>query len=282
MKFEIKNRWNGELIFSVKTENWKLALEAAIKSGSNLSGSNLSGSNLRGSNLRGSNLSGSDLSGSDLRGSNLRGSNLRGSDLSGSDLRGSNLRGSNLRGSNLSGSDLSGSDLRGSNLRDSNLRDSNLRDSNLSGSDLSGSDLSGSDLRGSKGINKNLITPLRILLEQPGPIWAYKLVNAEGEGPFNGGINYLNNNVDEFVVKDFNDDENKPCGAGINLATLDWVIKEWKPGYRILIMEFFVNEPKGNLCVPTATDGKFRVKQCRRIGEKDLKELGLGDVGAKG
>ena len=80
---------------------------------------------------------------------------------------------------------------------------------------------------------------------------------------------------EEFTVR-VNSDENEQCGAGINLATLDWVMREWKPGYRILIMEFFANEPtKGNLVIPTNTDGKFRVGNCRRVGEKDLKELGL-------
>ena len=141
--------------------------------------------------------------------------------------------------------------------------------------DLRFANLSSADLRYAEGINKNLVTPLRILLDQPGPIWAYKLVNAEGDGPFNGGINYLNHEVDEFKVDKFDADENAQCGAGINLATLDWVMKEWKPGYRILIMEFFANEPAGNLVIPTTTDGKFRVKQCQRVGEKSLTELGL-------
>ncbi len=57
MKFEIKNRWTGALIFSIETENFRLAVEAAVKNGSNLSGSNLSGSDLSGSNLSGSDLS---------------------------------------------------------------------------------------------------------------------------------------------------------------------------------------------------------------------------------
>ena len=109
MKFEIRHRYSGAVLFSLETESLKLCVEAAVKSradlrGSDLSGSDLRGSDLRWSNLRGSNLRGSDLSGSDLRGSNLRGSDLRGSDLSGSDLRGSNLRGSDLSGSNLRGS----------------------------------------------------------------------------------------------------------------------------------------------------------------------------------
>jgi hypothetical protein len=225
MKFEIKHRISGAIIFSLETETFKLCVEAAVQ----------------------------------------QKLDLRYSDLSGSNLRGSDLRGSNLRYSNLSGSNLSGSDLRGSDLRYSDLRGSNLR----------GSDLRYSDLRGSKGINKNLITPLRILLDQPGPIWAYKLVKENGEGPFNGGINYLDPAKDEFSIQNLNTDEAEQYGAGINLASLDWVMKEWKPGYRILVMEFFANEPTGNLVIPTATDGKFRVKECRRVGEKDLKELGL-------
>jgi pentapeptide repeat protein len=165
----------------------------------------------------------------------------------------------------LSWADLSWADLSGANLSWADL----------SGADLSGANLSGANLSGAEGLNKNRVTPLRILLEQPGPIRAYKLVNSLGEGPFNGGINYCDPNTDTFSVENLNSDDSVQCGTGINLATLDWVMKEWKPGYRILIMEFFANEPKGNLVIPTATDGKFRVGACRRVGEKDLKELGL-------
>jgi uncharacterized protein YjbI with pentapeptide repeats len=139
MKIEIKNRWNGSVLFSVEATSMKEAVEVAVKSGSDLSDSD----------LRGSNLSGSDLKGSDLRGSDLKGSDLSDSDLRGSDLRGSDLRGSDLSGSDLRDSDLRGSDLSDSNLSGSNLSDSNLSDSNLSGSNLSGSDLSDSNLRGS-------------------------------------------------------------------------------------------------------------------------------------
>ena len=145
MKIEIKSWYDGHVIFAGEFGSLKLAVEAAVKSGSDLSGSNLRGSDLSRSNLSGSNLSRSDLSRSDLSGSNLSGSNLRGSDLSGSNLSGSNLSGSDLRGSNLRGSNLRGSDLSGSDLSDSNLSGSDL-----SRSDLSGSNLSGSNLRGSK------------------------------------------------------------------------------------------------------------------------------------
>ena len=113
MKIEIKNRWNGSVIFSHECEDntIELTLLKAIAEYSDLRDSDLSGSDLSGSDLSGSDLRGSNLRDSDLRGSNLRGSDLRDSDLSGSDLSGSDLSGSDLSGSDLSGSDLRGSDL---------------------------------------------------------------------------------------------------------------------------------------------------------------------------
>ena len=50
--FEVKHL-NGSVLFSLETTSMKLCVEAAVKSGSDLSGSDLRGSNLRGSNLRG-------------------------------------------------------------------------------------------------------------------------------------------------------------------------------------------------------------------------------------
>ena len=139
-----------------------------------------------------------------------------------------------------------------------------------SGANLSGANLYGADLSGAKNFSKYMVTPLLFLLDQPGPIRAYKLINNLGEGPFNGGINYLIG--ENFVDSDVDTDENLQCGKGINLATLDWCMKEWKSGYRILVMEF---GPDDIAAIPTATDGKFRVRQCKRVGEKDLVEIGL-------
>ena len=151
----------------------------------------------------------------------------------------------------------------------------NLYGANLSGADLYGANLYGANLAGAKNISKYLTTPLLILLDQPGPIRAYKIVTAEGEGIYsqlNGyrPINYLA--AETFEFPDADSDDTKQCAAGGNLATLDWCIKEWKPGYRILVMEFTAADIAA---IPTATDGKFRVRRCRRVGEKDLKEIGL-------
>ena len=41
MKFEIKNRFSGEIIFSIETDSWRLAVEAAVKSNTDLSGANI-------------------------------------------------------------------------------------------------------------------------------------------------------------------------------------------------------------------------------------------------
>lgn len=43
MKIEIRSRSSGEVIFAIETENWRLALEAAVKSGADLRGADLRG-----------------------------------------------------------------------------------------------------------------------------------------------------------------------------------------------------------------------------------------------
>ena len=119
-------------------------------------------------------------------------------------------------------------------------------------------------------MNPHICTPLLMLLDQPGPIRAYKLVDEDMEGPFNGGIKY---EIGKSVsVDDANEDVFEEFGAGINLATLPWCMSSWREGYRILIAEF---EAKDIAAIPTATDGKFRVHRCKIVGEKDLFEIGL-------
>jgi hypothetical protein len=275
MRFEIKHRYSCAVLFSLETESMKLCVEAAVKSGADLSGANLSGANLSVANLSGANLSGADLFGVDLSWANLSGANLSGANLSGANLSGANLSRADLSWANLSGADLSWANLSGADLSVANLSGANLSGADLLGADLSWADLSwanlsGANLSGAKGINKHRVTPLRILLDQPGKIRAYKLVNENSVGPFNGGITYLIGGKYEVLNADTNEGEH--CAAGISLATLDWCMREWKPEYKILLAEF---EAKDIAAIPTATDGKFRVFRCEIVGEKDLKEIGL-------
>jgi uncharacterized protein YjbI with pentapeptide repeats len=230
MKFEIKHRYEGSVIFALETESFKLCVEAAVKSVADLSGA----------------------------------------DLYGADLRGADLRGADLYGANLSGANLYGADLRGADLRGADLYGANLSWANLAGADLYGANLSGADLRGARGVDKYRSTPLTMLMDQPGKIRAYKLVNSKMEGPYQGGIVYKIGK--SYQVDNANTDDTEYCGAGINVASLDWCMKEWCDGYRILIVEF---EAADIAAIPIATDGKFRLHRCKVVGEKDLKEIGL-------
>ena len=181
----------------------------------------------------------------------------------GASLRDANLGGANLRSANLGGANLGDANLRGANLRDAYLGGANLRDAYLGGANLRDA-----NLRDANRIHPSRITPLHIILDQPGKVRAYKLVNEHNQGPFNGGLTY---NVGETVEVDgCNTDPNDHCGAGINVATLPWCLDSWQPGYKVLLVEF---KAKDVACIPTATDGKFRVYRCKVIREIDVTEI---------
>ncbi|MCG7945825.1 MAG: pentapeptide repeat-containing protein [Candidatus Thiodiazotropha taylori] len=115
--YEIKNRWTGEVIFSLECGSLKLAVEAALEKRVNLDDAYL-----RGADLRGADLGGADLGGADLRDAYLRGAYLGGADLGGADLGGADLGGAYLGDADLGGADLGGADLGGADLRDAYLR----------------------------------------------------------------------------------------------------------------------------------------------------------------
>ena len=133
MSIQIKNRWNGTVIFtSEESTTLAEAVKAAVAGGANLRGADLRDADLRGADLRDADLCGADLCGADLRGADLRGA----------DLCGANLRGANLRDADLRGADLRDADLRGADLCDANLRGADLCGADLCGADLCGADLS--------------------------------------------------------------------------------------------------------------------------------------------
>ena len=68
MKYEIKNRWDGKIIYADEAESFSLLLQAAVKAGANLSGANLYGADLSGADLSRANLYGANLSGANLYG----------------------------------------------------------------------------------------------------------------------------------------------------------------------------------------------------------------------
>jgi hypothetical protein len=205
-------------------------------------------------------------------GANLYGADLSGADLSGADLSGANLYGADLSGANLSRANLYGADLSGANLSMANLYGADLSGANLSRANLYGANLSRANLYGANGVDRHRSTPLLMLLDQPGHIRAYKLVNADGESPIHPTGKLAYEVGETLTVKNASTDNTEHCGPGINVATLDWCIREWRDGYRILVVEFTAADIAA---IPTATDGKFRLRRATVVGEKDLAELGL-------
>ncbi|MCP4342927.1 MAG: pentapeptide repeat-containing protein [Desulfobulbaceae bacterium] len=89
--FEIKSRFNGSVLFSLKTESLKLAVEDGVADKADLSGASLSWANLYRANLSWADLSDADLSGADLSGASLSGADLSGANLSGANLSGAKI-----------------------------------------------------------------------------------------------------------------------------------------------------------------------------------------------
>jgi uncharacterized protein YjbI with pentapeptide repeats len=247
---EIKNRINGEVLYTAKNaSDVREAVKEAVKAGADL----------RYADLRYANLSYADLSYANLRYADLRYANL-----SYADLRYANLRYADLRYANLSYADLSYA-----NLRYADLSYADLSYADLSYADLSYANLSSANLRSAKGLNPYAVNDLLLLQHQVGKIRAYKLVNSEGFGPYNGGIKYEIGKT--YEVKNANCDSNQECGAGINLATLPWCMREWSRGQRILLAEF---SSKDIAAIPIG-DGKFRCRKVKIVKELDLAEIGL-------
>ena len=211
-----------------------------------------------------------DLSSANLRSADLSSADLSYTDLSYTDLSSADLSSANLSYTDLSYTDLSSADLSYTDLRSADLSSADLRSADLRSANLRSANLSSADLSYTKGVSKYLTTSLYWLQDQVGKIRAYKLVTDKFVGPWNGGLEYQIGST--VTVDNPCEDEQQPCAAGINLATLDWCMKEWRPGYHILVCEFAT---KDIAAIPIGSGGKFRVKQCKVIKEKDLMELGL-------
>jgi len=207
-----------------------------------------------------------DLTGADLRDMDLRRADLRRADLERADLRRANLEDADLRGAYLYGADLVSANLRNARLEGACLFSANLRHAIFQRADLEDAELSGAE--GISPLMYAMTTPMAILRDQPGEIRAYKLVNANYEGPMYGGIRY---DVGGEYTAEADDDDCVPCSYGISLADLGWCLEHWRPGYRILIVEFAA---KDIAAIPVG-GRKFRVSRCRVVGELDLSDYGL-------
>jgi hypothetical protein len=186
-----------------------------------------------------------------LAAANLAGANLADANLTDAYLYAANLTAANLTAANLDGANLDGANLDGANLTDAYLYAANLTAANLTAANLYAANLDGANLTDANLTDANLAG-----------------ANKELEGPYNGGIKYKTG--EEINVPDANTDVNEQCAAGINVATLDWCLRNWQEGYKVMLVEFTAQDIAA---IPTATDGKFRLRRCKVIGEKDIGEL---------
>ena len=142
---------------------------------------------------------------------------------------------------------------------------------NLQGANLRGANLWGADLQDANGIIPAHVCHLLMLRDQPGDIIAYKLVTADGDSPIQdtGKIRYEMGW--RLSVPDANTNPAILCAEGINVATSPWICANYQPGYRILKVQFRAADIA---CIPTASDGKFRLHRCTVVGEIDPKGWG--------
>lgn len=80
VKFEIKNKWTGSILFEYEKEDntLKKTVEEAVRVGAYLEEAYLEGADLEGADLEGANLAGANLAGANLKGAKLVGADLEG------------------------------------------------------------------------------------------------------------------------------------------------------------------------------------------------------------
>jgi len=188
--------------------------------------------------------------------------NLRGTDLYGADLEGADLQGADLQEANLRRADLRGANLQGSSLRGASLRGANLRRA-----DLQGADLQGADLQEAKNLSPKFTSDLNILKWQLNKLIAFKYLNGQ-TSPYQNFVYELG---EKYIVDTPCLDERILCGKGINLASLEWCLRETDCNLSktYAVFEF---DPK-DLIIPYSSDGKFRVKRATYIRNLTKEEL---------
>lgn len=158
-EFAIRNRHSGEIIYSGESTSLAELVEAAVRSGIDLSGSDLSRTNLARCVLTGAQLNKSDLSGANLVAADLTGARLVEAMLAASDMTGAILYKANLASANLSDANMSSVYAVWAFLAEANLSEANLTNANFSGANLSNTQMFETILTGTIFTGAFLRTP---------------------------------------------------------------------------------------------------------------------------
>jgi hypothetical protein len=245
---EILNRYTRVVLYSSATAQTiaEAIAECRKKADETASRANLSGATLSGADLSGANLSEADLSEADLSGATLSGADLSGADLSGADLSWANLSGATLSGADLSGANLSEADLSGATL---------------SGADLSGANLSGANLSRAKGIFDGCAWMLKNFRKTRHGLIVYKSFGSNYSPTPEWKIE-----PGSVISENVNPSPTEDCGCGINVATKEWVQRNYPSAtiWRCLIRWAWLP----SVVVPYNTDGKIRCGRVQLIWEE--------------
>jgi uncharacterized protein YjbI with pentapeptide repeats len=160
MKFEIKNRYSGAVMFSIEGETWKIAFEAAVKSKqsfdeADLSEKDFSGVEIEGGAFARSSFDGSSFDGSSFDGSSFDGSSFVDSSFARSSFARSSFVDSSFARSSFVDSSFARSSFARSSFVDSSFARSSFVDSSFARSSFVDSSFDGSSFDGSSFVDSS-------------------------------------------------------------------------------------------------------------------------------
>ena len=150
-------------------------------------------------------------------------------------------------------------------LSGANLYRANLYGADLSGANLCGANLYRANLCGAKNIFPKIFrNALSILKHQTGKLKAFKYFT-KLDGRLISPYQHTDYVVGKTYIADkYNTDETELCGEGLNVATLEWCLRDTKCAKNIAYceVEFYASDI---VAIPFISDGKFRVKKMKLV-----------------
>ena len=141
----------------------------------------------------------------------------------------------------------------------------------LRSADLRSANLSYADLRYAKNLLPAFnMDNLSILKNQKNKLIAYKYLDGDQSPTNSKKLTYKVGKV--ITEKDCNFDEFEQCGAGLNVATIEWCLRETSQDLDRTYIEIEF-DPKDIVAIPWGTDGKFRVSKLKVLRKLTKKEL---------
>jgi len=110
IKFDVKNRYTGDVQFTAEIEcddnadmsiKLGLAIQWGYKNKKPLEGANMEGANMAGANMADANMAGANMEGANMARANMAVANMEGANMAGANMAGANMAGANMAGANM-------------------------------------------------------------------------------------------------------------------------------------------------------------------------------------